>query len=1251
MFLYNLTLNPATAINQAIIGNFSGTKIQEIIVARHTRLELLRPEATTGKVHIVLAQETFGIVRSLSPFRLTGGSKGRLWGINDKRAHRTPRTMKEVEIPAYHYVVVGSDSGRIVILEYNPAKNTFDKVHQETYGKSGVRRIVPGQYLATDPKGRAVMIGAVEKQKLVYILNRDSAARLTISSPLEAHKSHTLVHSCVGLDVGFENPVFACLEVDYSEADNDATGEGFQNTEKMLTYYELDLGLNHVVRKWSDPVDPRANLLIPVPGGTDGPSGVLVCTENFISYRHQDAPEYRVPIPRRAQPLEDASRGLLICSGVVHKMKVHKQQQFFFLLQSEEGDIYKVTMEHRDGKVKAITIKYFDTVPVSAGLCILKSGFLFVASEFGNQIYWVELEERGAYMMRQGLLYSFEHLGDDPEDPEYNSSDFMQEDGDGELPLVYFKPRPLKNLAAVDELESLSPLMDSKIVNLTEEDTPQIYALSGRGARSTFRVLKHGLQVTELAVSDLPGNPSAVWTTKLKADDINDAYIVVSFANATLVLSIGETVEEVSDTGFLGSTPTLGVEQLGDDALIQIYPQGIRHIRADRRVNEWKTPGGKTVVHAATNHRQVVIALTGGELVYFELDNAGQLNEHQERKEMNAGVTALSLGDVPEGRQRSRFLAVGCDDDTVRVLSLDPDSCLESLSMQAVQGAPSSLCIVEMMDSGADRSHGTQYLNIGLTNGVLLRTVLDEVTGQLSDTRTRFIGSKAVKLFKVKVQGNKAVLALSTRPWLSYTVQARLYLTPLSYDMVEYGSGFKSEQVPEGVVAIAGSTLRYTPRHFALHQQSKNFVLIESEHNAFSPVAKQKAYEAKAEEGFEIDEDIVNLPEETFGLIRAEPGKWASLIRLLNPLTLETLQTIELEENEAAFSIAIVSFLAQQNEPFLVVGTGKDVNLAPRTCSAGFIHVYRFVEEGTKLELYHKTQVDDVPLALLGFQGRLLAGVGKALRIYDLGKRKLLRKCESKLTTWPSIPLKQSVPNCIVSLHTQGDRIVIGDIQESVHYATYKHRDNRILVFADDTQPRWLTTSIMVDYDTVAGGDKFGNFFIDRLPSATSEEVDEDPTGNRILVGGILFVRHGKPGAEDNQRLCLAVQYISHYYVGDIMTSLHRSTLVSGGREILVYTTFLGSIGVFIPFITKEDVDFFQTLEMHMRSEAPPLTGRDHLSYRSYYTPVKSVVDGDLCEGYVLLPAEKKRMIAEELDRTVQEVTKKIEDMRVRAAF
>jgi splicing factor 3B subunit 3 len=61
------------------------------------------------------------------------------------------------------------------------------------------------------------------------------------------------------------------------------------------------------------------------------------------------------------------------------------QGAFFFLLQSEEGDLYKITIEHEEEEVKSLKIKYFDTVPIAAGLCILKSGFLFVASEFGNQ--------------------------------------------------------------------------------------------------------------------------------------------------------------------------------------------------------------------------------------------------------------------------------------------------------------------------------------------------------------------------------------------------------------------------------------------------------------------------------------------------------------------------------------------------------------------------------------------------------------------------------------------------------------------------------------------------------------------------------------------------------------------------------------------------------------------------------------------------------------------------------------------------
>lgn len=76
------------------------------------------------------------------------------------------------------YIVVGSDSGRIVILEYHPSKNMFEKIHQETFGKSGCRRIVPGQFLAVDPKGRAVMIGMKTVLQLMIIFIIDSSSDL-----------------------------------------------------------------------------------------------------------------------------------------------------------------------------------------------------------------------------------------------------------------------------------------------------------------------------------------------------------------------------------------------------------------------------------------------------------------------------------------------------------------------------------------------------------------------------------------------------------------------------------------------------------------------------------------------------------------------------------------------------------------------------------------------------------------------------------------------------------------------------------------------------------------------------------------------------------------------------------------------------------------------------------------------------------------------------------------------------------------
>jgi splicing factor 3B subunit 3 len=153
--------------------------------------------------------------------------------------------------------------------------------------------------------------------------------------------------------------------------------------------------------------------------------------------------------------------------------------------------------------------------------------------------------------------------------------------------------------------------------------------------------------------------------------------------------------------------------------------------------------------------------------------------------------------------------AVGCEDQTVRIISLDPDSTLETISLQALTAPPSAICIAEMLDAGVNKSHPTMFVNIGLQNGVLLRTVLDPINGQLTDTRTRFLGTRPIRLVRVHVQGSPAIMALSSRSWLNYTHQNMMHFTPLIFENLDHVWSFSAELCPEGLIGIAGSVLRY----------------------------------------------------------------------------------------------------------------------------------------------------------------------------------------------------------------------------------------------------------------------------------------------------------------------------------------------------------------------------------------------------------------------------------------------------------
>ena len=757
--LYHLPLQSPSSIPLHVCGSFTAASSHEICALHgSSTLVVYRPDEGSGRLRQVATVSVMGEVLSLTSFRLLCG------GLLD-------------------YLAVTSDSGYLTIVGFDERRRQLVRLHNELLGKSGMRRGTAAHYVCVEAKGRAIMCAALERSKLTFILNRQQPANdvttgsgtgtgttanaaLTISSPLEAHRSNQLTLALASVDVGYDNPLFVALEVDYSQdAMEVGSSGGTTDIAKQLAYYELDLGLNNVTRKHTERVDPAAHALLTVPGPPDGPGGVLILCESYVVY-HPFDPLFALPaasptshfpylssrslrtyFPRRHGL--DVNPGLLTICHASHVQR----GLVFFLLQSEHGDLYKLTMAGGDNglPVTNVYLSYFDSLPPATSLSVLRSGYLFACSESG----W------------HGL-YQLVGLGGAEGDPDWVCSDCGGTDEAAQGNVLFFHARGKpRNLAEADRLDGLHPIMDMRvsdplqvtaanIVRSRSDQMPIIYALCGKANRSTLRFLRHGLPLNEIALSDLPALPTAVFTVRTDATaGSHHQYIVVSFSALTIVLSVGDTVSDVSDSGLLDSVQSLYVSALSDGSLLQVHAGGLRHVRADKRVNEWKPPGKKQISLAAGNERAVVVSLSGGEMVYFEMDRHGLMTDMY-RKDMMNDVAAIAIAPVEPGKLRGRWVMVGGYDATVRIFSTDPTAPLQQMSVLAVNGQVSALLAVVMNNDDQQQADGGQsseqqqqqqqssagslYVYTGLTTGVYIRSLLDQSNGVLSDHRKRFLG-------------------------------------------------------------------------------------------------------------------------------------------------------------------------------------------------------------------------------------------------------------------------------------------------------------------------------------------------------------------------------------------------------------------------------------------------------------------------------------------------------------------------------
>jgi splicing factor 3B subunit 3 len=110
-------------------------------------------------------------------------------------------------------------------------------------------------------------------------------------------------------------------------------------------------------------------------------------------------------------------------------------------------------------------------------------------------------------------------------------------------------------------------------------------------------------------------------------------------------------------------------------------------------------------------------------------------------------------------------------------------------------------------------------------------------------------------------------------------------------------------------------------------------------------------------------------------------------------------------------------------------------------------------------------------MVLYTWKDKVLAGIGKCLRYYEVGHKHMLRKAEVKNLASP-----------VNTIKTWGERIFATEVNDSFHMYKYKMREHTFYDIADDVLNRYITTTAILDYHTMIGADKFENIFVSRVP-------------------------------------------------------------------------------------------------------------------------------------------------------------------------
>lgn len=247
--------------------------------------------------------------------------------------------------------------------------------------------------------------------------------------------------------------------------------------------------------------------------------------------------------------------------------------------------------------------------------------------------------------------------------------------------------------------------------------------------------------------------------------------------------------------------------------MVQVVSTGARLVHCDtlELVHEYAV--SRTITVAVGNDEQIVLALTGGEILFLEVDPQGMKLVQIASAILDQDIACMSLRSLSNGVEsqgsgedlmkieeedgKNMILAVGMwTDNSVRLFV--PQTLQELTRVQLGVESQAQARDVILVSLG-DINASTLYLMVGLGDGTLITFVVDFLSGLPNVTTRRkvVLGMHPISLTCFSNSEVPCVFAACDRPTVVSTRNGKLIFSVVNIPEVTGMAPFHSEQFPE----------------------------------------------------------------------------------------------------------------------------------------------------------------------------------------------------------------------------------------------------------------------------------------------------------------------------------------------------------------------------------------------------------------------------------------------------------------------